>query len=210
MVAARDNVCQSRRAIAALATRDKWAVSLLFTSIAKKLVGLMFTDRVFRVKWFRLTLQITLAVSLGNSLTADVRAKAESEISYWFSQPEIEAFGLDTLSLEQQQALSNWIADRIGTAERDTKEALKNDSEFLKSAIETPYRIESNIVGEVTGWDGSAIFELTNGQIWRQRGTERSRRRLSNPAVVIEKNFLGFYIMTLPATGQKVRVKRIR
>lgn len=169
----------------------------------------MFTDRVFRVKWFRLALQITLAMFLGDSLTADVRAEAESEISYWFSQPEIEAFGLNTLSLEQQQALSNWIADRIGTAERDTMEALKNDAAFIKEASDTPDRIESQIVGELSGWDGNGVFKLANGQIWRQRGTERNYQRLSNPPVVIQKNMFGFYVMKFTETGQKVRVMRV-
>lgn len=170
----------------------------------------MFTDRVFRVKWFRLALQITLAVFLGNSLTADVRAESESEISYWFSQPEIEAFGLDTLSLEQQQALSDWIAARVSVTKSETRAALKNDSSFVKEASETPDRIESYIVGELSGWDGNGVFKLANGQIWRQRGTEWSKSRLSNPPVIIEKNVFGFYVMKLTETGQRVRVKRVR
>jgi len=173
-------------------------------------MNLIFTERVFRVKWPKLSAATTALILIYSGFCAGGTAQNSSNISHWFSESEMKNLGLNTLSLEQQRALSDWISARVGTVELQTKEALKNDSEFIKSASATPNRIESNIVGEVTGWDGSAIFELTNGQIWRQRGTERSRRRLSNPAVVIEKNFLGFYIMSLPATGQKVRVKRIR
>lgn len=172
----------------------------------------MFTDRVFRVKWSGLPfrLPIAIAVLLGSTVSADADTQASREISNWFSQTEIEALGLNRLSPEQQQALSDWIAARMGATEKETRETLKNDSAFVKEASKTPDRIESHIVGELTGWDSNTVFELQNGQIWRQRGTERSKKRLSNPPVIIEKNVFGFYVMKLTETGQKVKVKRIR
>ena len=98
----------------------------------------------------------------------------------------------------------------VSVTKSETRAALKNDSSFVKEASETPDRIESYIVGELSGWDGNGVFKLANGQIWRQRGTEWSKSRLSNPPVIIEKNVFGFYVMKLTETGQRVRVKRVR
>ena len=63
-------------------------------------------------------------------------------------------------------------------------------------------------MGDISGWSGNAVFKLDNGQVWVQRGSERSNKQLSNPSVSVKQNFLGFYVMTFIDTGQKVRVKR--
>ena len=172
----------------------------------------MFTDRVLLVKWSRLPARaiIAIALLLGIAAFAEPDTQTPHNISSWFSQTEIEALGLNQLSSKQQQALSDWITARVGATEKETRETLKNDSAFVKEASKTPDRIKSHIVGELNGWDGSTVFELQNGQIWRQRGTERSKKRLSNPPVIIEKNVFGFYVMKLTETGQRVKVRRIR
>ena len=78
----------------------------------------------------------------------------------------------------------------------------------LPDRSDTAKEFEATVVGEVDGWSGKTVFKLNNGQIWVQRGNERSNKQLSNPSVSVKQNFLGFYVMTFKETGQKVRVKR--
>ncbi|MEQ9452378.1 MAG: hypothetical protein RJQ07_12420 [Pseudomonadales bacterium] len=72
-----------------------------------------------------------------------------------------------------------------------------------------PESISSRIVGEFRGWNGSTVFRLQNGQVWRQRvgGKYRSALR-TDPEVVVEKGRFGYYLK-LVESGRSVGVKRI-
>ena len=56
---------------------------------------------------------------------------------------------------------------------------------------------------------GKTVFTLDNGQRWRQRLEGRYSYNGENTEVVIQKNFFGFYRMTLVSTGAAVGVSRI-
>ena len=73
-------------------------------------------------------------------------------------------------------------------------------------------KIVSTIDGAFSGWTGTTRFKLANGQIWQQRRRESrySIRTVQNPRVVIDKNFLGFYVMALPDLKKKIPVKRLQ
>ncbi len=72
--------------------------------------------------------------------------------------------------------------------------------------------IKSNILGEFTGWQGRTKFELANGQVWehRRKWDVFRHRPITDPEVIIKKNFLGFFTMEIPAAKVKLPVKRIR
>ena len=125
------------------------------------------------------------------------------ELEHWLTEEQIEAFGLSDLSPSQEQALSSWIGDRL--AVKLQMEAAGTGQLQKDSAAK---EFEATVLGEIDGWSGNAVFKLNNGQIWVQRGNERSNQQLSNPSVSIKQNFLGFYVLTFTDTGQKVRVKR--
>lgn len=124
-------------------------------------------------------------------------------LEHWLTNEQIETFGLGGLSRPQEQALSNWIGEQLAVkAQLDAADAgqVRRDS--------TAKGFEAKVMGDISGWSGNAVFKLDNGQVWVQRGSERSNKQLSNPSVSIKQNFLGFYVMTFTDTGQKVRVKR--
>ena len=55
------------------------------------------------------------------------------------------------------------------------------------------------------------MFRLENGQVWRQRLDGRYQYSgAPNPAVRIDKNWLGFYRMTLVKEGRSIGVTRVR
>ena len=124
-------------------------------------------------------------------------------LEHWLTEEQIETFGLSGLSRPQEQALSNWIGAQLAVkAQMDvaTGGQMRRDS--------TAKEFEAKVMGDISGWSGNAVFKLDNGQVWVQRGSERSNKQLSNPSVSVKQNFLGFYVMTFTDTGQKVRVKR--
>lgn len=124
-------------------------------------------------------------------------------LEHWLTNEQIETFGLSGLSRTQEQALSNWIGEQLAVkAQLDAGDGgqVQRDS--------TDKEFEAKVMGDISGWSGNAVFNLDNGQVWVQRGSERSNKQLSNPSVSVKQNFFGFYVMTFTDTGQKVRVKR--
>jgi len=83
-------------------------------------------------------------------------------------------------------------------AERAASEA--NQSEF-ESRLQEPF----------TGWSGKTLFQLENGQVWRQRLPGRYVHREGDlPRVKIARNLLGYYEMELVDYGRKIGVSRVR
>jgi len=80
---------------------------------------------------------------------------------------------------------------------------------MLKSTVEEPDSIHSYIVGKFTGWSGSTVFKLGNGQVWQQSEPADYSTQAMNPEVIIKKLRFG-YLMTLPGRGQTVFVMRVQ
>ena len=139
----------------------------------------------------------------------DLSATTGAELDDWMSPQQVRAMGLDKLSASQQQQLTDWIEAQVNAASAGNVEA-ENGLTSGGSPQKTPSVIEAHILGDVSSWDGNARFKLDNGQVWAQRGSERGSAKLSSPAVVIKKNFFGFYVMTLVPSGHKIRVSRVR
>ena len=70
----------------------------------------------------------------------------------------------------------------------------------------------ARMIGDFSGWNGKTVFRLDNGEVWQQRRPDSVRRTktISNPEVKISKNFMGFYVMEIPAAKVKVPVTRIK
>lgn len=67
--------------------------------------------------------------------------------------------------------------------------------------------IRSKIVSEFTGWSGDTIFELQNGQIWKQDKYKYKYFYAYRPTALIVK--VGSHqVMTVK--GKSIRVKRIK
>lgn len=133
---------------------------------------------------------------------------ADSALQDWMTPSEMNSMGLHSLSQAQQSALAEWIKIKIEHIESGTMR-VGAPSNPQRGSAKTDDVIRARIVGQVTRWSGDARFELDNNQVWAQRGSERGSAKLTSPEVIIEKNFLGFYVMTLVPSGQKIRVKRV-
>ena len=163
----------------------------------------MVTKLIYPVKLKLFAVNTACVIAFSSLPSVAQLADDSSGLKTWLTEEQIQTFGLNALSGDQQQALSDWIGDKLaGATHRQQGAASQPRRE------ETASEFEATVIGEVNGWNGRGVFKLDNGQVWVQRGNERTNNRMSNPRVSIKQNFLGFYVMTFHSTGQKVRVKR--
>ena len=165
----------------------------------------MVTKLIYPVKLKSFAVNAACVVALCLLPSEAQLADDSSALKTWLSEEQIQAFGLNALTADQKQALSDWIGEKLADATQQV-----GDEASQPRREETASEFEATVIGEVNGWSGKGVFKLDNGQVWVQRGNERSNKRMSNPKVLIKQNFLGFYVMTFHSTGQKVRVKRRR
>lgn len=119
------------------------------------------------------------------------------------SDEEFRSTGLDGLTPEELEALDAWL---LRYTARDA-ELLQETNKTVREARDDDRGVVSRIVGDFDGWSGETVFRLENGQVWEQRLDGRYRYRGEpNPEVRIERNWLGFYRMTVIGTGRSVGV----
>jgi hypothetical protein len=121
-------------------------------------------------------------------------------------QAEFRAAGLDKLSPEELKYLNDWLTahgEAIGPVAAGSADFYPNDAD--REAIET------RISGVFDGWRGHTVFDMDNGQQWRQTesGTYKTGK-MENPAVTIKPMMLGSWLMRVEGCGCSVRVERIR
>jgi hypothetical protein len=121
------------------------------------------------------------------------------------SAEQFESAGLHKLTPAEREALDRWLVSY--TAE-EAPEMLRSNPEVR--AAEEAIRIEARIKQPFNGWTGDTVFYLDNGQVWRQRLKGRYFHRGDDTAVVIEKNLLGYFKMTVVSSDKSVGVTRIR
>lgn len=68
---------------------------------------------------------------------------------------------------------------------------------------------EARITGNFRGWNGSTVFTLDNGQVWRQRHGSSYRHTSSDTRVKFDTNWLGMWEMTVVSSGRTAVVKRL-
>lgn len=118
---------------------------------------------------------------------------------------EFARAGLGKLTPEQVRALDDWLV-RYTAGEAYV---VQTTSEEVRAAV-PEFRLEARIVPPFSGWSGQTLFRLDNGQVWRQRIKGRYMFSGDDTRVVITRNLLGFYNMTLVSTGRAVGVEPVR
>ena len=121
------------------------------------------------------------------------------------STDEFARAGLDRLTPEQIRALDAWLV-RYTAGEAYV---VQTTSEEVQAAV-PEFRIEASIVPPFTGWTGQTLFRLDNGQVWRQRIKGRYMFKGDDTRVVITRNLLGYYNLTLLSSGRSVGVEPVR
>jgi hypothetical protein len=166
---------------------------------------------------------MTFRVTLALILTA-VACHAEGFVSSLSPQQRAE-LGLDRLSPAQLEALDRQIESYRRNAESSAATAAveayreKEVPTIVSRAVQEQKqkeeaarveRVESRIKGKFRGWFGGTVFELENGQIWKQVGSDTyATRVVDSPEVEIAKSQYGHFRLRL-SDGAWVNVKRLK
>jgi len=142
------------------------------------------------------------AVWMGIALSALAAEERFPGIEKLMNEEQFRATGLHRLTDEELEALDRWLVRyTAGDAER-----MLESNEEVREAKEA-YEVRSRIAGDFDGWSGETVFRLENGQVWEQRLDGRYYYDgPPNPEVIIDRNWLGFFRMTVVSTGKKVGV----
>lgn len=146
---------------------------------------------------------IALCLALSCPVLADT--SAFPGIKKLMTEEEFSSAGLEKLSPEEREALNTWL---ITYTAFEAPEMRRSNKEVKQA--EADHEVHANIVGEFKGWSGKTVFKLDNGQVWRQRLDGRFSYRGDDKAVIIKKNFVGYYKMTHVASGSAVGVTRLQ
>lgn len=152
---------------------------------------------------------ITLMIAALSAGAADSESIARQKdfpgIQKLMTAEEFARAGLDRLTPEQVRALDDWLV-RYTAGEAYV---VQTTSEEVRAAV-PEFRLEARIVPPFSGWSGQTLFRLDNGQVWRQRIKGRYMFSGDDTRVVITRNLLGFYNMTLVGSGRSVGVEPVR
>lgn len=164
----------------------------------------------------RCTLRSVAVVCVGVVISWPLAASSEefAGLAKTMSAEDYARSGLAKLSKSERAALDDWFRRfQAGELEEARTEAVVAAVEGARSeirAVQAAERIEARIVGVFTGWSGKTVFRLDNGQVWRQRLPGKYQHRADpNPSVVISRNALGFYVLTVTESDRRTGVERV-
>lgn len=164
---------------------------------------------------------LALATAATNSFS-----QSASSLESMMGTESYRAAGLNKLSESEQAELVRWLQSRgihTDRASRDAAAVKGADDEagkadeaeqaaaerVVKATSEDEF--ESRLKQPFRGWSGKTMFELKNGQVWRQRLPGRYLHREDDlPRVRITRNLMGYYEMELLDYGRKIGVSRVR
>lgn len=156
---------------------------------------------------------IVPAALLLASLAAAADPRETPGIEDLMTAEDFSAAGLDKLSEAEREHLSGWV-ERYREGAVTGPEVVKKPSEMTEEErAERKKERESEIVANVLpafrGWSGRTVFELDNGQVWRQRQAGTMKYSGSDSSVAITRNWLGKHTLKHRETGRAIGVKRI-
>ncbi len=173
-------------------------------------------------------IQILYFVLLAGLLPAEEIEKVPSkDIRDVISSKEFKLSGLNKLSSEELMELSGALygwkelqRPKQTLLPAQEKVTVREEQAFGNESLPVrkpkagekpkPQKISTRIVGDFKGWKGNTVFELDNGQVWRQADKSRFSAREENPEVEITKGFLGVYFLSIQGYGARCKVKRVR
>ena len=151
-------------------------------------------------------------------------AEGFSTLEERMTSKEFKETGLGKLTPTELAALNEW-ARRHSVATLDNvtagaggRAAVNASSADMRGFANQPKNdslgkvINGNIAGTFDGWIGKGtLFKLTNGMVWQQDEKDSFfMEPVDNPAVTIEKGFMGRWYLSVVGKESKVRVVRIQ
>lgn len=149
------------------------------------------------------TFLVTALAAVGNAGAAGFSSLEER-----MSQSEFHAAGLDKLNPEELKALDDWLRAHSTTT---TTYITPGGSPVFYPQESAREVIESHISGRFTGWYGTSVFALENGQEWKQAESGSSVcGPIQNPKIKIKPMLMGSWLAYIESCRDSVRVTRVK
>ena len=160
------------------------------------------------MKNFQIITVLFLALCVLSPIHAWAQGAEFPGVQKAMSPQEYDAAGLQKLTPDERTRLDEFIRRFVSSSSQVA--AQKAVDRAVKERKATPPDIiQSRIVGPFTGFTGSTVFTLENGQRWRQAQPDsRYFPKVESPPVIIAKDTIGYRMYV--AGGGDVRVSRIR
>ncbi|HKB92146.1 MAG TPA: hypothetical protein VKC60_16635 [Opitutaceae bacterium] len=163
------------------------------------------------------------------------QAHAQERFTDRLTPDQLKAAGLDKLTPEQLAALDDLVKQDREEGLRKAKDVTRQEvREEVKAAVrqevqqeikqqakseakaeieaakKAENQIEGKIVGDFRGWAGRTLFELENGQVWRQTdGESYVMPPIKGAEIIIKRSTTGGWRLYLKGTSLWVKVKRL-
>jgi hypothetical protein len=143
--------------------------------------------------------------------SAGLGAQSFSTVEERMSAAEFRDAGLDTLTEAQLQSLNAWLQRNASCEGGGAALAGPGGPRAARMDEDDRADVVSRLPGTFTGWQGSAVFRLENGQVWRSIDPDSSLRgvNLTNPKVTIERGIFGVWRLKVEGYNTAVKVERI-
>ena len=161
--------------------------------------------------WAKLLLVLTVGVL--------IPAMAGASVFKGVPPERRAAAGLDKLTAAELAELESLIVELRAESPAASAAAPTKGPAWLKALITlreveakpaVAEALESELVGEFTGWTGRTVFRLRNGQVWQQDDrTTRYDAPRQNPRVKIYPGMLGAFWLEVEGIKQPVKVKPV-
>lgn len=153
----------------------------------------------------RIRIVLTLVLGLLSALPAFAQQQFSS-LEERMSSADFKAAGLDKLSPDELRYLDNWLAthQQVKTVSASGQPVFYPEDSKRES-------FQTHLVGSFSGWSGSNVFNLNNGQVWKQAESGAySCPTVENPSVTIKPMILGSWLMYVQGCNEGVRVERVK
>jgi len=121
---------------------------------------------------------------------------------------QYDAAGLSKLDATERAKLDDFIRNYVSVSNEKVATSAV-DKAVKEKKVSEPEVIQSRIVGPFTGYTGTTVFTLENGQRWAQSQRDTAYYpKIDSPPVVIVKAGFGYRMYIQGASA--IRVSKIR
>lgn len=153
-------------------------------------------------RWKMRLITMVAATTIG---VGDALAQAAPAVLQTMSPAEAQATGIEKLTPGERQRLEAWI---VRLSSNVAQLAVSSACQMVPTP-ESASALESRIAGDFTGWDGSTVVVLENGQVWQQASFDRVATYIQRPRVSLISTGREWR-MSVDGMGPMVPVRRVR
>ncbi len=160
----------------------------------------------------RFLLRSALAAALAASVPTLACAQQQPTLEERLSEAQFRSFGLDKLTPEELAAFNAWLGGDVAARVAAAAPPAEQDRSlgFRPKPTERD-EVQARLVGTFSGWSGSTIFKLDNGQEWQQvEPGAYDGQRIENAEVTVKPKSFGSWLLVVEHCQCRVAVKRIK